>query len=50
MVTGPGPYYAPLAELDHARAISDFDGTCGWPSRWPGTPSGGCGRAARCCS
>jgi NAD(P)-dependent dehydrogenase (short-subunit alcohol dehydrogenase family) len=26
MVTGPGPYYAPLAELDHARAISDFDG------------------------
>ena len=26
MVTGPGPYYAPLAELDHARVISDFDG------------------------
>src|SRR5580693_1690326 len=26
MVTGPGPYYAPLAELDHARAIADFDG------------------------
>jgi NAD(P)-dependent dehydrogenase (short-subunit alcohol dehydrogenase family) len=26
MVTGPGPYYAPLADLDHARAISDFDG------------------------
>jgi NAD(P)-dependent dehydrogenase (short-subunit alcohol dehydrogenase family) len=25
-VTGPGPYYAPLADLDHARAISDFDG------------------------
>ena len=22
----PRPYYAPLAELDHARAISDFDG------------------------
>ena len=21
MVTGPGPYYAPLADLDHARAI-----------------------------
>ena len=26
MVTGPGPYYAPLADLDHARVISDFDG------------------------
>ncbi len=26
MVTGPGPYYAPLADLDHARAIRDFDG------------------------
>ena len=25
MVTGPGPYYAPLAELDHARAVHDFD-------------------------
>jgi NAD(P)-dependent dehydrogenase (short-subunit alcohol dehydrogenase family) len=26
MVTGPGPYYAPLADLDHERAIRDFDG------------------------
>ena len=26
MVTGPGPYYAPLADLDHARVVSDFDG------------------------
>jgi NAD(P)-dependent dehydrogenase (short-subunit alcohol dehydrogenase family) len=25
MLTGPGPYYAPLAELDHARAVRDFD-------------------------
>jgi NAD(P)-dependent dehydrogenase (short-subunit alcohol dehydrogenase family) len=25
MVTGGGPYYAPLAELDHARAAEDFD-------------------------
>ena len=25
MVTGPGPYYAALADLDHARAIGDFD-------------------------
>jgi len=25
MVTGPGPYYAPLADLDHARAVRDFD-------------------------
>ena len=25
MVTGPGPYYAPLAELDHARAVRAFD-------------------------
>jgi NAD(P)-dependent dehydrogenase (short-subunit alcohol dehydrogenase family) len=25
MVTGPGPYYAPLAELDHERARRDFD-------------------------
>jgi NAD(P)-dependent dehydrogenase (short-subunit alcohol dehydrogenase family) len=25
MVTGGGPYYAPLAELDHARAVSDFN-------------------------
>jgi NAD(P)-dependent dehydrogenase (short-subunit alcohol dehydrogenase family) len=25
MVTGPGPYYAPLAELDHDRAHRDFD-------------------------
>ena len=26
LVTGPGPYYAPLADLDHARVVSDFDG------------------------
>jgi len=25
MVTGLGPYRAPLAELDHARAVRDFD-------------------------
>jgi len=25
MVTGPGPYYAPLADLDHDRARHDFD-------------------------
>jgi NAD(P)-dependent dehydrogenase (short-subunit alcohol dehydrogenase family) len=25
MVTGPGPYYAPLAELDHDRAHADYD-------------------------
>jgi NAD(P)-dependent dehydrogenase (short-subunit alcohol dehydrogenase family) len=25
MVTGPGPYYAPLADLDRDRAHSDFD-------------------------
>ena len=25
MLTGGGPYYAPLAELDHARAAEDFD-------------------------
>jgi NAD(P)-dependent dehydrogenase (short-subunit alcohol dehydrogenase family) len=25
MLTGGGPYYAPLAELDHARAVRDFD-------------------------
>jgi len=25
MVTGPGPYYAPLAELDHVRAVRAFD-------------------------
>jgi NAD(P)-dependent dehydrogenase (short-subunit alcohol dehydrogenase family) len=25
MVTGPGPYYAALADLDHARTIRDFD-------------------------
>jgi NAD(P)-dependent dehydrogenase (short-subunit alcohol dehydrogenase family) len=25
MVTGPGPYYAPLAELDRDRAREDFD-------------------------
>jgi NAD(P)-dependent dehydrogenase (short-subunit alcohol dehydrogenase family) len=25
MVTGPGPYYAPLAELDRDRAHQDFD-------------------------
>jgi hypothetical protein len=25
MVTGPGPYYAPLADLDQARAHRDFD-------------------------
>jgi NAD(P)-dependent dehydrogenase (short-subunit alcohol dehydrogenase family) len=25
MVTGPGPYYAKLADLDHARAIEDYD-------------------------
>ena len=25
MVTGPGPYYAPLADLDRERAHSDFD-------------------------
>ena len=26
MVTGPGPYYAPLADLDRERAHRDFDG------------------------
>ena len=26
MVTGPGPYYAPLADLDHERANRDCDG------------------------
>ena len=26
MVTGPGPYYAPLADLDHDRAVRDFEG------------------------
>ncbi len=25
LVTGPGPYYAPLAELDHDRARRDWD-------------------------
>jgi NAD(P)-dependent dehydrogenase (short-subunit alcohol dehydrogenase family) len=25
MVTGPGPYYAPLADLDRERALRDFD-------------------------
>ena len=25
MVTGPGPYYAQLADLDHARAVEDFE-------------------------
>ena len=25
LVTGPGPYYAPLAELDHDRAHEDYD-------------------------
>ena len=25
MVTGPGPYYAPSAELDRERAHRDFD-------------------------
>jgi NAD(P)-dependent dehydrogenase (short-subunit alcohol dehydrogenase family) len=25
MVTAGGPYYAPLADLDHARAVRDFD-------------------------
>ncbi len=25
MVTGPGPYYAPLADLDHDRAVRDFE-------------------------
>src|ERR1700748_461280 len=25
MVTGPGPYYAPLAELDRDRALRSFD-------------------------
>jgi NAD(P)-dependent dehydrogenase (short-subunit alcohol dehydrogenase family) len=25
MVTGPGPYYAKLADLDHARAVEDFN-------------------------
>jgi NAD(P)-dependent dehydrogenase (short-subunit alcohol dehydrogenase family) len=25
MITAGGPYYAPLAELDHARAVHDFE-------------------------
>jgi NAD(P)-dependent dehydrogenase (short-subunit alcohol dehydrogenase family) len=25
MVTGPGPYYAKLPDLDHARAVEDYD-------------------------
>ena len=50
MVTGPGPYYAPLAELDREQAHRDFDDHSGWPSPSPSTPSAGCGPAARCCS
>ena len=51
LVTGPGPYYAPLAELDRDRGQPRLRTiTSGCPSPWPSRPSAGCGPAARCCS
>ena len=51
MVTGPGPYYAPLAETGpRRRRAATSTTTSGWPSPSPSTPSAGCGPAARCCS
>ena len=37
MVTGGGPYYAPLAEMDFAEARRDVDGTCGCRCASPAT-------------
>ena len=50
MVTGPARTTRrwPIWTTRGRSAISTP--TRGWPSRWPGTPSGGYGRAARCCS
>jgi NADPH:quinone reductase-like Zn-dependent oxidoreductase len=50
MVTGPGPYYAPLADLAASGRTAISTRTCGWPSPSRSTPSGGYGPAARCCS
>ena len=50
MVTGPGPYYAPLAELDRDRRAATSTTTRGWPSPSRSTRSAGCGPAARWCS
>jgi NAD(P)-dependent dehydrogenase (short-subunit alcohol dehydrogenase family) len=40
LVTGPGPYYAPLAELDFEEAHRSYRAR----------PSAGCGRVGRCSS
>jgi hypothetical protein len=47
MVTGGGPYYAPLAELDFAKARRSIDDHL-WMNCT--SPSAGCGPGARCCS
>jgi len=50
MVTGPGPYYAPLAELDRERAHRAFDDHQWLAIAVAQHASAGCGPAARCCS
>src|SRR5215472_1012729 len=50
MVTGPGPYYAPLAELDRDRAHRDFDDHVWLAVAVAQTPSARCDPAAPCCS
>ena len=50
LVTGPGPYYAPLAEMDFDRARHASTRTSGCPCTSPARPSAGSAPAARCSS
>ena len=49
-VTAGGPYYAPLADLDHARAVRDFNEHLWLAVTIAQHAVGRVRRAARCCS
>jgi NAD(P)-dependent dehydrogenase (short-subunit alcohol dehydrogenase family) len=50
LVTGPGPYYARLADLDRERAHRNFGEHLWLAVPLRSTPPAGCGPAARWCS
>ena len=50
LVTGSGPYYSTLAEMDFAKAQRDVVGRILGRSRSPAPAPPGCDRPAPCCS
>jgi NAD(P)-dependent dehydrogenase (short-subunit alcohol dehydrogenase family) len=50
LVTGPGPYYAPLAELDFEKARRNIEAHLLLPMQVAGTPRTRFGREGRCSS